>query len=55
MRIKGVEINDECSKCGKVLNCDLMLDGHGCGRERTRIAEMMRCQFEHRKGKNYDS
>lgn len=47
MKIGGKEINDECSKCGNVLECDLFLAGHGIKTERSRISEMVQCQLKH--------
>ena len=29
MKIMGKEINDECSKCGNILECELFRQGHG--------------------------
>lgn len=42
-----LQIKDECSQCGELLQCELCKDGHGFHRERDRIAEMVQCQFEH--------
>lgn len=47
MRIYGKEIKDECSQCGKILECELFRQGHGIGCERTNISEMIKCQLEH--------
>lgn len=47
MRVSGKEINDECQYCGRILECDLFRQGHGIRQERTNIAKMMRCQFDH--------
>lgn len=47
MKIYGKEIKDECSRCGEVLICKLFLAGHGIHQERTRVAEMIRCQLKH--------
>lgn len=47
MRIYGKEIKDECSQCGKILECELFRQGHGIGCERTNISEMVKCQLEH--------
>ena len=47
MKIGGKEINDECAKCGNVLECDLFLAGHGIKTERSRISEMVQCQLKH--------
>lgn len=43
------DVKDECSKCGKFLECELCLQGHAIGRERENIVEMVRCQMEHEK------
>ena len=34
MKIMGKEINDECSKCGNILECELFRQGHGIKQER---------------------
>lgn len=47
MLLGGKEVKDECSVCGNVLSCDLCKDGHGIRRERTNIAQMVKCQLEH--------
>lgn len=47
MKIGNKEINDECQYCGRILECDLFRQGHGIRQERTNIAKMMRCQFDH--------
>ena len=47
MRVHGKDINDECQFCEKILECELFIQGHGIRQERTNIARMMRCQFEH--------
>lgn len=48
MKIMGKEINDECSKCGKILECELFRQGHGIKQERENIAKMIKCQMKHR-------
>lgn len=48
MKIHGKEINDGCSECGEILQCELFLDGHGIQRERKDFAKMIACQFEHK-------
>lgn len=48
MRIEGKEINDECSKCGNILECELFRQGHGIKQERENIAKMIKCQMKHR-------
>jgi hypothetical protein len=53
MKLFGKEINDECSRCGNVLDCELFRKGHGIGGNRENVADMIKCQFEHReKSKN---
>lgn len=47
MRVHGKDINDECQFCEKILECELFSQGHGIRQERTNIAKMMRCQFDH--------
>ena len=47
MRIAGKEINDECTKCGKFLTCELFRQGHGIRQERQNIAKMLSCQMKH--------
>lgn len=47
LRIAGRDINDECQNCGEVLQCELFRQGHGIGRKRENITEMLRCQIEH--------
>lgn len=48
MKIMGKEINDECSKCGNILECELFRQGHGIKQERENIAKMIECQMKHR-------
>ena len=48
MRIAGKEINDECFKCGNILECELFRQGHGIKQERENIAKMIKCQMKHR-------
>lgn len=48
MRIAGKEIEDECTKCGDILECELFRQGHGIHQERNNVTEMIRCQMEHR-------
>lgn len=48
MEICGKEINDECSKCGNILECELFRQGHGIKQERENIAKMIACQMKHR-------
>ncbi len=47
MRLGNRDIYDECSKCENFLCCELNFDGHGIKRERTRVTEMLECQFRH--------
>lgn len=48
MKVFGKEINDECSKCGNILECELFRQGHGIKQERENVAKMIECQMEHR-------
>lgn len=48
MQVSGKEIKDECSKCGRILECELFRQGHGIKCERENITEMIRCQMKHR-------
>ena len=48
MEICGKEINDECSKCGNILECELFRQGHGLRQERENVAKMIECQMKHR-------
>lgn len=48
MKIMGKEINDECSKCGNILECELFRQGHGIKQERENVAKMIKCQMKHR-------
>ena len=48
MKYQGKEINDECSRCENILNCELFRKGHGIGTEREHVADMLKCQFEHK-------
>lgn len=48
MEICGKEINDECSKCGNILECELFRQGHGIKQERENVAKMIECQMKHR-------
>lgn len=52
MRIAGKEINDECTKCGKFLECELFRQGHGIRQERTNVVKMFSCQMKHREKRN---
>lgn len=48
MVIANKEIKDECQYCGEILQCELFRKGHGIRCERERIAELVKCQIEHR-------
>lgn len=48
MEVCGKKINDECSKCGNILECELFRQGHGIKQERENIAKMIACQMKHR-------
>ena len=48
MIFSGKEISNECTKCGKVLECDLFKQGHGIKCERENVPLMVKCQMEHR-------
>lgn len=48
IEVYGKEINDECSKCGNILECELFRQGHGIKQERENIAKMIACQMKHR-------
>ena len=54
MKIKGREIKSECKNCGEILQCELFLDGHGIGRERKRITELVQCQIDHKRRRTQD-
>ena len=47
MRIAGREINDECTQCKNMLECELFKQGHGIHCERENVVAMMRCQMNH--------
>lgn len=47
-----LQIKDECSQCGELLQCELCYVGHGIHRKRDRVSEMVACQFEHAKKRN---
>lgn len=51
MKIFGKEINDECSKCGNILECELFRQGHGIKQERENVAKMIECQMKHRESR----
>lgn len=54
MKIMGKEINDECSKCGNILECELFRQGHGIKQERENVAKMIECQMQHREEREKD-
>lgn len=41
------DVKDECSKCERLLECELCKEGHGIRQERRNVVEMVRCQFKH--------
>lgn len=49
MKVAGKEIKDECRHCGEILQCELFRQGHGVRQERNNIADMVRCQINHKK------
>ena len=51
MQIMSKEINDECSKCGNILECELFRQGHGLRQERENVAKMIECQMKHRESR----
>lgn len=52
MRIAGREINDECTQCKKMLECELFKQGHGIHCKRENVVAMMRCQMNHEESRN---
>lgn len=52
MVIANKEINDECQYCGEILNCELFRQGHGIKCKREHVADMIRCQMNHRDKRN---
>ena len=54
MEVCGKEINDECSRCGNILECELFRQGHGIKQERENIAKMIKCQMKHREERQYN-
>lgn len=52
MKYQGKEINDECSRCGNIFDCELFRKGHSIGTEREHVADMLRCQFKHKERHN---
>ena len=55
MKIGHKDIDDECTKCGQMLECKLFRQRHGIGLERENVTEMLRCQFRHEREKYNDS
>ena len=59
MKFGRKEIDDECTKCGLVFECDLFKTGHGIDCQRSNVTDMVKCQFEHldkrEGGKSYGS
>lgn len=54
MKVFGKEINDECSKCGNILECELFSQGHGIKQERENIAKMIACQMKHMERREFE-
>lgn len=54
MKIGNKQINDECQYCGEILTCELCRQGHGIGRERENIVQMIRCQIGHEERRKND-
>lgn len=48
MQVAGKEIKDECSRCSRILECELFRQGHGIKCDRQNIAKMIECQMKHR-------
>lgn len=48
MKLSGVEIKDECERCGDVLFCKLTRQGHAIGQIRSNMTEMVKCQLRHK-------
>lgn len=48
IKIRGKEIKDECELCGELTACELFICGHGFRGERSKVADMVRCQMEHK-------
>lgn len=45
MHIAGRDIEDACTECSEILECELFRQGHGINCERTNIAKMVACQM----------
>ena len=54
MRIAGKEINDECSKCGNILECELFRQGHGIKQYLENVAKMIECLMKHRERREFE-
>ena len=54
MEVCGKKINDECSKCGNILECELFRQGHGIKQERENVAKMIECQMKHRERREFE-
>jgi len=48
IEVNGKKITDECEYCGELTECELFRDGHGIGRERCRMVELVVCQRKHK-------
>ena len=59
MKFGHKEIDDECTKCGRIFECELFKAGHGIDCQRSNVTDMVKCQFEHldkrKGGKDYGS
>ena len=59
MKFGRKEIDDECTKCGRMFECELFKTGHGIDCQRSNVTDMVKCQFEHldnrKGGKAYGS
>lgn len=55
MKLGGKEIHGACADCGEILNCELCRQGQGVGRPKSNIAQMIRCQMQHRRQREDDS
>lgn len=51
MWFSGKQIFDECTKCGRVFECQLFKQGHGIKCERENVAQMVECQMEHKENR----
>lgn len=52
MKVAGKEINDECTRCSEMLQCELFKQGHGIHCMRENVVEMIKCQIKHSEKKN---